>query len=108
MDIAEEAGTLFERMIPEIQKTSQMVQEISAANTEQQGGVDNVSLSMRQLDDSLQSNASSVEELASTAENLAHQAAHVQEAMGYFKLATDEVTQRRVVVQQEAPQALPG
>lgn len=112
VNIAEEAGTLFERMIPEIQKTATMVQQISAANAEQNEGINTVSQAMGQLDDSVQSNASSVEELAATAENLATQAAQVQEAMGYFRLAASAVGQQaessvRVQVQQQY-EALPA
>lgn len=105
VQVAEQAGTLFERMIPEIQKTAEMVQEINASNQEQRGGIDNVSTSMGQLDTSLQSNASSVEELAATAENLAQQATEVQEAMGYFRLATEQSMEKTVhVVRGEVPQ----
>ena len=86
VEVAEQAGELFQRMIPEIRKTAEMVQEISNANVEQNGGLSNLTDAMGQLDQSVQSNASAVEELAATAENLAQQAASVQEAMGFFRV----------------------
>ena len=108
VDIAEQAGDLFERMIPEIQKTAEMTEEISASNDEQLNGVTAVGQAMQQLDSSVQSNASSVEELAATAENLAQQAAQVQEAMGYFKLVSEETAEKTVMVRGEAYPPLPA
>lgn len=108
VDIAEQAGNLFERMIPEIQKTAQMISEINSANADQTYGVDQLSEAMGQLEQSVQSNSSSVEELASTAENLAQQAAEVQEAMGYFRLAAETVSQGPVVLHQEDIPRLPA
>ncbi|MBC15599.1 MAG: hypothetical protein CL942_00965 [Desulfovibrio sp.] len=90
VEVAEEAGELFQRMIPEIRKTAEMVQEISSANVEQNGGLSNLTDAMGQLDQSVQSNASAVEELAATAENLAQQAASVQEAMGFFRVDEED------------------
>ena len=110
VDIAEEAGTLFQHMIPEIQKTADMVSEISTANTEQTSGVNLISDAMRQLDESVQSNASSVEELAATAENLAQQAADVQSTMSFFNVGSihlvEKVMRSTTVVSPENTQAL--
>ncbi|WP_319467687.1 methyl-accepting chemotaxis protein [uncultured Pseudodesulfovibrio sp.] len=109
VDIAEQAGELFDRMIPEIQKTAHMVQEINASNVDQTTGVDNVANAMGQLDQSVQGNASAVEELAATAENLAQQAAAVQQAMSYFRLDQEAgVADRSVVVRKEEMVPLPA
>ncbi|QJB55143.1 methyl-accepting chemotaxis protein [Pseudodesulfovibrio sp. zrk46] len=108
VDIAEQAGELFDRMIPEIQKTADMVQEIRASNNDQSTGVDNLASSMGHLDQSVQSDASAVEELASTSENLAQQAAEVQQAMSYFRIAAEQAASRPVVVRSESLQELPA
>ncbi len=84
VSIAEEARKLFERMIPEIQKTASMIQEVNAASDEQNMGVENIGEAMGQLESSVQANASSVEELSSTAAALAQQAEDLQQAMEFF------------------------
>lgn len=103
----EQAGDLFKRMIPEIQKTAEMTKTITMANREQSSGVETVNDAMRHLDTSVQANAASVEELAATADSLAQQAAAVQEAMGYFRIGTEETTKKTVRVRPERLQPLP-
>ncbi len=87
VEIAEQAGKLLEEMVPNIQKTADLVQEISAASGEQSSGVTQINDSMTQLDKATQQNASASEELAATAEELSGQAEHLQQSVAYFKLA---------------------
>jgi len=86
VEIAEQAGTLLEEMVPNIQKTADLVQEISAASGEQSSGVSQINDSMSQLDKATQQNASASEELAATAEELSGQADQLQQSVAYFKL----------------------
>jgi methyl-accepting chemotaxis protein len=73
-------------MVPSINKTSDLVQEISAASEEQSSGVAQINTAMTQLNQITQQNASSSEELAATAEEMSGQAEQLQQAMSFFTL----------------------
>jgi methyl-accepting chemotaxis protein len=83
--VAEQAGAMLERMVPDIQKTADLVTEIHAASTEQASGVGQIESAVQQLNSVVQQNASSAEELASTAEELASQASLMREAVILLK-----------------------
>ncbi|MEF8714388.1 MAG: methyl-accepting chemotaxis protein [Accumulibacter sp.] len=85
--LAERAGALLGDMLPSIQKTSDLVQEIAAASQEQRSGVGQINGAMGQLNQATQQNASASEELAATAEELGSQAQQLQELMTFFRLA---------------------
>lgn len=87
--IAEEAGDMLARLVPDIQKTADLVQEISAASNEQNTGADQINRALQQLDQVIQQNASASEEMASTSEELAAQAEELQAAIAFFRLADD-------------------
>ena len=70
VDVAEGAGNMLEQIVPHIQKTAELVQEISAASNEQNTGADQINKAIQQLDQVIQQNASSSEEMASSAEEL--------------------------------------
>ena len=86
VSMAEEAGEKINSFLPDVQKTSELVQEISAAAREQTSGVDQIVSAMMQLDSVIQQNASASEELASMAEELSAQSESLREAIAYFKL----------------------
>ena len=84
---------LLTEMVPSIRKTSDLVQEIASASSEQSTGVGQINGAMGQLNQTTQQNASASEELAATAEELGSQAEQLQQTMTFFRLA--EVTQRQ-------------
>ncbi|GJI93987.1 hypothetical protein RugamoR57_07050 [Duganella caerulea] len=86
--LAEKAGLLLDEMVPNIKRTSDLVQEITAASEEQATGVDQINSAVGQLSQSTQQNASSSEELAATAEEMSSQAEQLTQTMSFFKLAT--------------------
>ncbi len=86
VEIAEKAGELLEAIVPGIQKTAELVQEINASSSEQSRGVEQITQAIQQLDDVIQQNASGAEELASTSEELSGQAEQLRDALGFFKL----------------------
>jgi methyl-accepting chemotaxis protein len=90
VEIAENAGTLLERMIPDIDRTATLVQEITLSSSEQSSGVDQISRALVQLDSVIQQNASAAEEMAATSEELSGQADHLRDAVEYFKVAAEE------------------
>ncbi len=83
--VAERAGAMLTQLVPDIQKTAELVQEISASSREQNTGAEQINRAIQQLDQIVQQNASGAEEMASTAEELAAQAEHLQSATALFK-----------------------
>ncbi len=86
VDIAENAGAMLQRIVPDIQKTADLVQEISAACNEQNAGADQINKALQQLDMVIQQNASASEEMASTSEELQTQAFQLQNTIEFFQL----------------------
>jgi len=76
--------------VPDIQKTAELVQEISAASTEQNTGAEQINKAITQLDQVIQQNASVSEKMAATAEELASQAEHLSQMVAFFKVDDDE------------------
>ncbi len=89
VQLAERAGKLLDEMVPNIKKTSDLVQEITAASEEQSTGVGQINAAIGQLSTTTQQNASSSEELAATAEELSGQAEQLQQTMAFFRLSRE-------------------
>ena len=85
--VAEKAGGLLEKMVPDIARTAELVQEITAASEEQAGGVGQITSAMKQLDQVTQTNAAASEELAATAQEMRNQSQSLLEVIGFFQLA---------------------
>ncbi|MEK6744345.1 MAG: methyl-accepting chemotaxis protein [Nitrospirota bacterium] len=85
--IAENAGTMLTQLVPDIQRTAELVQEISAASREQSSGADLINNAIQQLNQVVQQNAGATEEIASTAEELAAQAEQLKASIAFFKVA---------------------
>ena len=85
--VAEKAGGLLEKMVPDIAKTAELVQEITAASEEQAGGVGQITGAMQQLDQVTQQNAAASEELAATAQEMRTQSQSLLEIISFFRLA---------------------
>ncbi|WP_437178146.1 methyl-accepting chemotaxis protein [Geomonas oryzisoli] len=90
VEIAERAGEMLNRMVPDIQKTAELVMEISAACREQDTGAEQINKAIQQLDQVIQQNASAAEEMSSTAEELSSQAEQLQDSISYFKVESAE------------------
>ena len=88
VNLAEKAGTLLEAIVPSIQKTADLVQEIAAASSEQNSGVGQINSAITQISQSVQQNAAASEELASTSEEVNAQAMELQALMEWFTLST--------------------
>jgi len=85
--VSEKAGEMLLKLVPDIQRTAELVQEIAAATGEQNSGADQINRAIQQLDQVIQQNASASEEMASTSEELSSQATRLQEAMTFFHVA---------------------
>ncbi|MCM2264611.1 MAG: methyl-accepting chemotaxis protein [Desulfuromonadales bacterium] len=84
--VAELAGKMLAELVPNIEKTAELVQEIAAASREQDAGAEQIAKSIQQLDGVIQQNASASEEMASTAEELSGQAEQLAEMIEFFAL----------------------
>ncbi len=93
--LAERAGSLLETIVPSIQKTSDLVMEITAASAEQNSGVGQINAAIGQISQAVAQSAAASEELASTSEEVSAQAVELQETIGFFKLAHAPGTGRK-------------
>jgi methyl-accepting chemotaxis protein len=107
--IAEKAGQLMRAIVPDIQKTADLVQEIASSSREQTQGVEQINLALSQLDKVIQQNASAAEELAAMSEELTGQSSSMQETVSFFKLgaahAKPQKTARKQAEASPAPAA---
>ncbi|MDM8516779.1 methyl-accepting chemotaxis protein [Desulfobacterales bacterium HSG16] len=86
VEITENADRLLTRMVPDIQKTADLVQEISAASHEQDKGARQINVALQQLDMVIQQNVSLSEEMASASEDFSDQAEQLQNSIEFFKV----------------------
>jgi len=84
--IADTSGKMLTEIVPDILKTSSLVQEISAGSNEQNSGVEQINTAIQQLNLVTQQNAASSEEMATSSEELASQADALREAISFFKI----------------------
>ncbi|BCS87260.1 methyl-accepting chemotaxis protein [Pseudodesulfovibrio sediminis] len=84
VEVAEKAGDMLKSLVPDIEKTAALVQEITAACNEQNSGATQINQAVSQLDSVIQQNASAAEEMASTSGELASQGKHLQQVMSFF------------------------
>ncbi len=115
LSISEEAGRMLEQLVPDIQRTADLVAEISAACREQNVGADQInqaiqqldqvtqqvtqsaaqidqvaqqtSAAIQQLDQVTQQNASAANEMSATSEQLAAEARRLNDRVAYFRLS---------------------
>jgi methyl-accepting chemotaxis protein len=98
------AGTLLEAIVPSIQKTADLVEEITAASEEQSSGMGQVGTAMSHISQAVQQNAAASEELASTSEEVNAQSMELQSLMAFFTLA-EAPEQRGAPARRPAPRA---
>lgn len=87
VSVAEGAGQLLAKLVPDIRRTAELVQEISAASAEQNTGATQAHKGIQQLDQIIQQNASASEEMAATSEELSSQAEILQTTIAFFKVS---------------------
>lgn len=87
--IAERSKNLLDQMVPNIQQTSKLVEEISASSVEQHSGAGQINKALQQLSQVTQQNAATSEEVAASAEELSSQADMLKEIISFFKSEND-------------------
>lgn len=85
VEVAEITGQIMNKLVPDIQRTAELVQEIAASSVEQNQGASQVNQAIQQLDQVIQRNAGASEEMAATADELSGQASRLQQSMAFFK-----------------------
>ena len=83
---AQSAGEMLAKLVPDIQRTAELVEEISAGSREQNAGAAQINTAIQQLDKVTQQNTSAAEEMSATSEELASQAEQLQAAISYFRI----------------------
>jgi methyl-accepting chemotaxis protein len=83
---AQSAGSMLAKLVPDIQRTAELVEEISAGSREQNVGASQINTAIQQLDKVTQQNTSAAEEMSATSEELASQAEQLQSAISYFRI----------------------
>lgn len=86
VEVSGEAGRMLETLVPNIQRTADLVQEISAATREQNIGAEQINRAINDLDAVIQKNASAAEEFSATSEALAGNATELREIISYFHI----------------------
>ncbi|MDT8856027.1 methyl-accepting chemotaxis protein [Paracoccaceae bacterium Fryx2] len=109
---AQAAGEMLQGLVPDIERTSQLVLEISNSAQEQSAGAAQVNLAIQQLDKVTQENTAAAEEMSSTAEELSSQAEQLRSAIAFFRLsdaplAAVAAAERVVKTRQRAAPAAP-
>ncbi|MDI3566455.1 methyl-accepting chemotaxis protein [Bradyrhizobium sp. Arg816] len=84
--VAQEAGNMLSKLVPDIKRTAELVEEITAACREQDVGSAQINQAIQQLDKVGQQNASASEQVSSTSEELASQAEQLQSTIAYFRI----------------------
>ena len=87
--VSERAGEMLQKLVPDIQRTAELVQEIAAASKEQDTGAEQINKALVQLEKVIQQNASASEEMASTTEELTSQSEQLVSALGFFRTGED-------------------
>ncbi len=86
VEVSGEAGRMLETLVPNIQRTADLVQEISSATREQNVGAEQINGAIRELDKVIQQNAAAADRSAATSQELADQSIELAEVISYFRV----------------------
>jgi len=89
--VALEAGAMLVKLVPDIKRTAQLVEEITAACREQEMGASQINSAIQQLDNVTQTNAGASEEVSATSQELASQADQLQQTIAFFRVSTESL-----------------
>lgn len=90
VDVAEESDKILSALLPEVERTSALVKEITNAGNEQNSGVNQINNAVQELTKVIQQNTSAADEMASGAKSMAAQARELEKIVAFFKI--DELT----------------
>ncbi len=81
-----EAGAMLSKLVPDIKKTAELIEEISAACREQDIGASQVNQALHRLDKVIQQKAGAAEEMSATSHELSGQADRLQASIAFFRV----------------------
>jgi methyl-accepting chemotaxis protein len=84
--IAQKSGQMLNEVVPNIQKTADLVMEITASSNEQSSGSEQINNAIQNLNMVVQENAATAEQMAAGAEELSAQAISLKDAISFFKI----------------------
>ena len=96
--LGDKASGMLGALVPDIIKTSQLVEEISVASQAQSAGAEQVNEAIGQLESVIQQNSSTAEELAATSEELSGQCQNVRQTLGFFRFNGGGGQERKSVI----------
>jgi methyl-accepting chemotaxis protein len=117
-----QAGVTMDEVVASVKRVTDIMSEIANASQEQSAGIEQVNLSIIEMDGMTQQNAALVEQAAAAAQSLQDQAGELQRVVSVFRLVEGEepyiaaiapiapraaVTTRAVVVTPAKPAAAP-
>jgi len=90
LKVSEKSGEMLDKLVPDIQRTAELVQEITAASKEQDTGSEQINKALQQLEQVIQQNASASEEMAATTEELTGQSDQLVSALSFFHTGDED------------------
>jgi len=108
LKVSERSGEMLDKLVPDIQRTAELVQEISAASKEQDTGAEQINKALQQLEQVIQQNASAAEEMASTTEELTGQSDQLVSALSFFNTGNEDGPSSRRVAGVKAARQVPA
>ena len=97
LKVSEEAGEMLNKLVPDIQKTAELIREISASTREQNIGAEQINDAVRQLDEVIRQNAAASGQVASVSEELSAQSTQLQGVLSYFTVDSNQQTTQSTV-----------
>ncbi|WP_207264062.1 methyl-accepting chemotaxis protein [Desulfovibrio sp. Huiquan2017] len=107
VSIAEQAGAMLDKMVPDITRTAELIREISQSSDEQNAGATQIKDAVLELDRVVQQNAAESEHVAAASQTLSSYALQLQRIIGYFRLAAASAVAPRAEVSVKRPKAKP-
>lgn len=86
LKVAKKSGEVLTQIVPDVQNTATLIQEITAASLEQNANANQINKAVQQFNSVVQQNSATAEELSASSEQLAAQSQSLQDAIGFFTL----------------------
>jgi methyl-accepting chemotaxis protein len=102
------SAEMIREVIPEIKRTSILIQEITAGSIEQSNGAEQINSAIQQLNNITQQNASNADVLVNSSERMNSEAEKLKELIGFFKTENNKSNFKKVAAVQPKPKAKPG
>lgn len=102
-ELVNQSGKTLDEIVSSVKRVTDIISEITAASQEQSSGIDQVNKAIMQMDQTTQQNAALVEQAASSAQSMQHQAASLQREVDFFKTSVSSEAGASALRQSEAP-----